>query len=96
VSWVKMGPKLAQLGLMSGANDFGGTLMEESISRAAGSEFGDNLSVEEIERYVREIGRSPWERTTTYERRERERPEARPEPLPMAGPAHGAASFSGY
>jgi 7,8-didemethyl-8-hydroxy-5-deazariboflavin synthase CofH subunit len=69
VSWVKMGLKLAQLGLLSGANDFGGTLMEESISKAAGSEHGDNLPVEEIQRLIREIGRIPYERTTTYDRR---------------------------
>jgi FO synthase len=69
VSWVKMGPKLAQLGLLSGANDFGGTLMEESISKAAGSEHGDNLPVEEIQRLIRELGRIPYERTTTYDRR---------------------------
>jgi FO synthase len=73
VSWVKMGRKLGQVGLMSGANDFGGTLMEESISKAAGSEHGDNLPVEEIERCILEIGRIPYERTTTYERRERPR-----------------------
>jgi FO synthase len=69
VSWVKMGLKLAQLGLLSGANDFGGTLMEESISKAAGSEHGDNLPVEEIQRLIRELGRIPYERTTTYDRR---------------------------
>jgi CofH subfamily radical SAM domain protein len=69
ISWVKMGPKLGQVGLMSGANDFGGTLMEESISRAAGSEHGDHIEVEEIQRYIREIGRTPYERTTTYGRR---------------------------
>jgi 2-iminoacetate synthase ThiH len=43
MSWVKMGPKLAQWALMSGANDFGGTLMEESISRESGSEHGEDL-----------------------------------------------------
>ncbi len=69
ISWVKMGPKLGQVGLMSGANDFGGTLMEESISKAAGSEHGDRLEVEEIQRYILEIGRVPYERTTTYGRR---------------------------
>jgi 7,8-didemethyl-8-hydroxy-5-deazariboflavin synthase CofH subunit len=71
VSWVKMGKKLAQVGLMSGANDFGGTLMEESISRAAGSEHGDCMEAGDIERHIREIGRVPYERTTTYGRRER-------------------------
>jgi FO synthase len=66
VSWVKMGPKLAQLGLMSGANDFGGTLMEESISRESGSQYGENLPPEDLRRLIREIGRTPVERTTTY------------------------------
>ena len=75
VSWVKMGLKLSQAGLMSGANDFGGTLMEESISQAAGSEHGDNVEVETFERLIRELGRIPYERTTTYGRRE-----ARPRP----------------
>ncbi len=70
VSWVKMGKKLSQVGLMSGANDFGGTLMEESISKAAGSEHGDHMDAPEIERLITEIGRSPYERTTTYARRQ--------------------------
>ncbi len=67
VSWVKMGPKLAQMGLMAGANDFGGTLMEESISRESGADFGENLPPEEIRRLVREVGRTPVERSTTYQ-----------------------------
>ena len=71
ISWVKMGLKLGQVGLMSGANDFGGTLMEESISKAAGSEHGDHVEVDTIERLIREIGRTPYERTTTYGRREK-------------------------
>ena len=66
VSWVKMGPKLAQMGLLAGANDFGGTLMEESISRESGADFGENLPPEEIRRLIREVGRTPVERTTTY------------------------------
>jgi FO synthase len=66
VSWVKMGPKLGQLGLMAGANDFGGTLMEESISRESGSQHGENLPPEEIRRLIREVGRTPVERGTTY------------------------------
>ncbi len=66
VSWVKMGPKLAQLGLMAGANDMGGTLMEESISRESGSQHGENLPPEEMRRLIREIGRTPVERNTTY------------------------------
>ncbi len=70
VSWVKLGAKLAQLALMSGANDFGGTLMEESISKAAGSEHGDHMELDEIERLILQLGRTPYERTTTYGRRE--------------------------
>jgi 7,8-didemethyl-8-hydroxy-5-deazariboflavin synthase CofH subunit len=66
VSWVKMGPKLAQMGLMSGANDFGGTLMEESISRESGADHGENLPAEQMRHLVREIGRTPVERSTTY------------------------------
>jgi 2-iminoacetate synthase ThiH len=67
MSWVKMGPKLAQLALCSGANDFGGTLMEESISRESGSQHGENLPPEEFRRLIREMGRTPAERSTKYE-----------------------------
>jgi len=66
VSWVKMGPKLGQVALTSGANDFGGTLMEESISRESGANHGENLPAEEMRRLIREIGRTPVERSTTY------------------------------
>ncbi len=66
VSWVKMGTKLAQMGLLGGANDFGGTLMEESISRESGANHGENLPAEDIRRLVREIGRVPVERSTAY------------------------------
>ncbi len=66
MSWVKMGPKLAQLALQCGANDFGGTLMEESISRESGSQFGENLPPEEMRRLIREVGRVPVERSTKY------------------------------
>lgn len=66
VSWVKMGPKLGQMALQSGANDFGGTLMEESISRESGSEHGENCPPEEFRRLIREIGRVPVERSTLY------------------------------
>jgi len=66
MSWVKMGPKLAQLSLTAGANDFGGTLMEESISRESGADHGENLPAEEMRRLIREMGRVPVERSTTY------------------------------
>jgi hypothetical protein len=61
-----MGPKLAQMALLSGANDFGGTLMEESISRESGSQFGENLPQEEIRQLIRAVGRTPVERDTSY------------------------------
>jgi 7,8-didemethyl-8-hydroxy-5-deazariboflavin synthase CofH subunit len=66
VSWVKMGIKLGQRALCSGANDFGGTLMEESISRESGSDHGENTPAEDFRRYVREIDRTPVERSTVY------------------------------
>ena len=66
VSWVKMGHKLGQMALCAGANDFGGTLMEESISRESGSDHGENTPPEEFRRLIREIGRTPVERTTLY------------------------------
>jgi 7,8-didemethyl-8-hydroxy-5-deazariboflavin synthase CofH subunit len=66
VSWVKMGHKLGQMALMSGANDFGGTLMEESISRESGSHHGENTTAEEFRRLIRECGRIPVERSTLY------------------------------
>jgi FO synthase len=67
MSWVKMGPKLAQMALMAGANDFGGTLMEESISRESGADFGENLPAERMRQLIREVGRIPVQRSTTYD-----------------------------
>lgn len=66
VSWVKMGHKVGQMALTAGANDFGGTLMEESISRESGSMFGENTAPEDFRRLIREIGRVPVERSTLY------------------------------
>lgn len=66
VSWVKMGRKLAQIGLTCGANDFGGTLMEENISRSAGATSGSLLEPEEMVRMIRDLGRIPAERDTLY------------------------------
>ena len=66
MSWVKEGQKMSQLLLMWGANDFGGTLINESISTSAGSEHGQLLKPREIKRAVREIGRIPAERNTNY------------------------------
>jgi 7,8-didemethyl-8-hydroxy-5-deazariboflavin synthase CofH subunit len=65
-SWVKLGHELAALSLAAGVNDFGGTLMEESISREAGADAGEYTPVEEIERLIRSMGRVPRQRTTLY------------------------------
>jgi FO synthase len=67
-SWVKLGHRLAQLTLRAGCNDFGGTLMEESISREAGADAGEYTSAEEIEALVRGMDRIPVQRTTLYGR----------------------------
>jgi len=68
VSWVKLSRETAQMCLQAGANDYGGTLMEENISRLAGSTSGEYLSAEEICGRIRELGRAPAERNTTYTR----------------------------
>ncbi|WP_428326678.1 5-amino-6-(D-ribitylamino)uracil--L-tyrosine 4-hydroxyphenyl transferase CofH [Nitrosopumilus sp.] len=67
MSWVKEGQKMSQLLLMWGANDFGGTLINESISTSAGSEHGQLLKPKEIRRMIREIKRIPAERNTKYQ-----------------------------
>jgi 2-iminoacetate synthase ThiH len=69
-SWVKINHELAQLSLNAGCNDFGGTLMEESISREAGADAGEYTPVEEIRRLVEGVGRRPVERTTLYQKLE--------------------------
>ncbi|MCC7366631.1 MAG: bifunctional FO biosynthesis protein CofGH [Dehalococcoidia bacterium] len=66
VSWVKMGPEGAKAALNAGVNDMGGTLMNESISRAAGAAFGQELPPEQMESLIREAGRTPQQRTTAY------------------------------
>ncbi len=66
VSWVKEGPRLAQLLLDAGANDFGGTLINESISTAAGAQHGQLVRPAQFRALIREMGRVPAERTTAY------------------------------
>ncbi len=65
-SWVKMGREGAAACLDAGANDLGGTLMNESISRAAGTEHGQELGPEAMEALIGSIGRVPQQRTTLY------------------------------
>lgn len=68
VSWVKLNKRLSQLCLHAGANDYGGTLMEENISREAGATAGQYTSPEDFQNLILEIGRIPAERNTTYSR----------------------------
>src|SRR6266849_3047964 len=71
VSWVKLGIETSLACLQAGANDFGGTLMEENISKAAGATFGEYVSPQDFRRMIRSIARVPAERTTTYKIRHR-------------------------
>jgi FO synthase len=66
VSWVKMGVEGSKLALQAGANDLGGTLMNENISRAAGAGHGQELAARDMESLIRSLGRVPRRRTTLY------------------------------
>ncbi len=96
VSWVKEGPRLSQLLLTAGANDLGGTLINESISTAAGAGYGQLFPPMEIRRLVRDMGRIPAERSTTYQIRRvfAEDADDRPEALDLA--AEEAGRFGSY
>jgi FO synthase len=78
-SWTKIGPEGARLCLSAGANDLGGTLMNETISRSAGASHGQELSPERMEALIHAAGREPRLRTTLYG---------------DAGPARRAAAFA--
>jgi FO synthase len=65
-SWTKLGHKGVQACLRAGVNDIGGTLMNETITRAAGASHGQETSPEEMEAIIRGIGRVPVQRTTAY------------------------------
>ena len=103
VSWVKLGFEQSLACLEAGANDFGGTLMEESISKAAGANFGEYVSPGEFRALIRTIGRVPAERATTYKiRKVFEYPDA-DEGLPRermpifdAATSHAPATSTGY
>jgi FO synthase len=74
VSWVKLGVEACKAILRAGANDFGGTLMEETISRMAGAEWGIEMTPAGFDDAIRAIGRTPVVRTTTYELVDSQRP----------------------
>jgi FO synthase subunit 2 len=66
-SWVKEGPRLAQYLLSTGANDVGGTLINESISTSAGAAYGQLIPPRELRRLIRDAGRKPAQRNTKYD-----------------------------
>jgi FO synthase len=66
-SWVKLGPEGTRQALQAGVNDLGGTLMNESISRAAGAAHGQEMPPERMEELIRSAGRTPRQRTTLYD-----------------------------
>ena len=85
-SWVKMGPRGAKACLEAGANDLGGTLMNESISRAAGAAHGQEMPPERMEALIRGLGRTPAQRTTLYAAPDEERVSASFGAPPLAEP----------
>lgn len=72
-SWVKMGVDGMKACLKAGANDVGGTLMNETITRAAGAEHGQEMSPTSLEAVINELGRAPEQRTTLYGKASEER-----------------------
>ncbi|HLI19566.1 MAG TPA: 5-amino-6-(D-ribitylamino)uracil--L-tyrosine 4-hydroxyphenyl transferase CofH [Stellaceae bacterium] len=85
-SWVKMGPEGAAVCLKAGCNDLGGTLMNESITRAAGASHGQEMPPERMEEVIRALGREPWQRTTLYGAAPPERQRASFNAAPLAPP----------
>jgi FO synthase len=94
-SWVKLGVEGAQAVLRAGANDLGGTLMNESISRAAGADHGQELSPEGMETAIRAIGRTPRQRTTLYGEPPAERVAVSFGAAPLSEPVNPPASEAG-
>jgi FO synthase len=86
VSWVKLGPEGVAAALRAGVNDLGGTLMNESISRSAGAEHGQEFAPERMEELIRSAGRIPRQRTTVYDDAAEERRLASFGAAPLAEP----------
>ncbi len=85
-SWVKLGPEGVSAALRAGVNDLGGTLMNESISRSAGSEHGQEMPPESMEALILANGRTPRQRTTLYGDAPAERRAASFSAAPLAEP----------
>jgi FO synthase len=83
-SWVKLGDAGVRACLAAGVNDLGGTLMNESISRAAGTEHGQEMPPEDMDRVIASAGRIPEQRTTLY----------RPAPMERTNRSYGATSLA--
>src|SRR5438270_1106310 len=90
-SWVKLGPEGAAACLDAGCNDMGGTLMNESISRAAGASFGQEMPPENMEALIRSLGRTPRQRTTLYRDSPADRIAASFGALPLSEPINTPA-----
>jgi FO synthase len=94
-SWVKMGVEGAQACLQAGANDLGGTLMNESISRAAGASHGQEMPPERMEAAIRALGRTPRQRTTLYGTPAAERTRRSYNAPPLAEPLNPSVNDAG-
>ena len=90
-SWVKMGTGGAAACLAAGANDLGGTLMNESITRAAGAVHGQEMPPENMEALIRSLGREPRQRTTLYANAPAERKAASFGAAPLTEPVNTLA-----
>jgi FO synthase len=94
-SWVKLGIEGAQAALRAGANDLGGTLMNESISRAAGAAHGQEMPPEGMEEAIRAIGRAPRQRTTLYGTPDEERTQRSYGAPPLREPLNPSVNDAG-
>jgi len=94
-SWVKLGPAGVAAALRAGVNDLGGTLMNESISRAAGSEHGQEMTPEQLEALIRDNDRVPRQRTTLYTDAPEERRRASFGALPCVDPINPPVKDAG-
>jgi FO synthase len=94
-SWVKAGPEGVAALLRAGVNDLGGTLMNESISRAAGAQHGQELPPEAMEALIRSLGRTPRQRTTVYGEAPAARREASFGAPPLTEPLNPKVSEAG-
>ena len=94
-SWVKLGLDGAQAALRAGANDLGGTLMNESISRAAGAAHGQEMPPERMEEAIRALDRTPRQRTTLYGTPDAERTRLAYGAAPLTEPLNPSVNDAG-